>query len=86
MPDQKQNEQIQVKVTDEVLKGTYSNMVNIGHTAEEFVLDFMNILQPASILASRIIMSPSHYKRVINAMQDNLKKYEKKSGKIFVIP
>lgn len=74
--------QVQVKVSDEMLKGIYANMVQVGHSSEEFVIDFMNIFPPSGILNARIIVSPSHYKRVVSAMQDNLKKYEKEFGTI----
>ena len=56
---QEQNQQqMQVKVTDEVLKGVYANMVQVGHAAEEFVLDFMNLFPPAGIVTARVILSP----------------------------
>src|ERR1051326_5350208 len=74
--------QIQVKVGDEVLKGTYANMVQVSHGQEEFVLDFMNIFPPQGIIASRVIVSPGHMKRLISAMQENLKRFEDKFGKV----
>jgi hypothetical protein len=77
---QNENKGIQIKVTDEVLAGKYSNMAQISHNREEFVLDFMTILPPAGTLNSRIIMSPGHYKRMIKAMQENLRKYEENFG------
>ena len=43
-----QPQQIQVKVTDEVLRGIYSNMMQVGHTSEEFVLEDAAIYQPAA--------------------------------------
>ncbi len=73
---------VQIKATDEMLKGTYANMVQVGHSSEEFVLDFMNLLPPAGQLVSRVIVSPTHYKRLINAMQENLKRYENEYGTI----
>lgn len=75
-------QQIQVKVTDEMLKGVYANQAMIGHTSEEFVLDFINVFPPAGTLASRVIMSPSHFKRLLGAMQQNLKQYEDEYGTI----
>jgi Protein of unknown function (DUF3467) len=81
--EQQQNQQqIQVKAEDKTLKGNYANMVQVGHSGEEFVLDFMNILPPAGQLVSRVIVSPSHFKRLTAAMQDNLKKYEDQFGTI----
>ena len=75
-------QQVQVKVTDEVLKGIYANMVQVGHTSEEFVFDFMNVFPPAGIMSARVIVSPSHFKRLLSAMQDNLNRYEKEYGTI----
>ena len=77
-----QGGQVQVKVTDEVLKGVYANMVQVGHTGEEFVLDFMNVLPPAGSVVSRVIVSPSHFKRLVGALQENLNTYEKQFGTI----
>ena len=74
--------QIQVKASDEILKGQYANMVQVGHSGEEFVLDFMNLLPPTGQLVARVIVSPSHYKRLAAAMQDNLKRYEEQFGTI----
>jgi hypothetical protein len=74
--------QLQVKVTDDILKGVYANMVQVGHTAEEFILDFMNLFPPAGIITSRVIVSPGHMKRILSAMAENLKNYEKQYGLI----
>ncbi len=74
--------QIQVKVSDEVLKGVYANMVQVSHGQEEFVLDFMNVFPPQGIIASRVIVSPGHMKRLIAAMQENIKRYEGQFGQI----
>ena len=77
-----QQKQLQIKATDEVLKGVYANMAQIGHTPEEFVLDFMNLFPPAGTLNARVIISPSHAKRIAVALADNIKKYEEKFGEI----
>src|SRR5581483_3921743 len=77
-----QNQQIQIKAGDEVLKGVYSNMAQIAHTGEEFAIDFMNILPPGGSLVSRVIVSPSHAKRLAAALNENIKRYEEKFGTI----
>lgn len=82
MTEQKPQNQIQIKAADEKLKGEYANMMQVLHTPEEFVLDFMNVFPPTGTLNSRIIVSPGHFKRMVAAMQDNLKKYEEKLGSI----
>ena len=75
-------QQIQIKASDEKLKGEYSNMAQILHTKEEFVLDFLNVFPPTGTLNGRIIVSPGHFKRMVKAMQENLEKYETQFGKI----
>ena len=90
MPEQKQPQQdqqgqqrqVQIKASDEDLKGKYSNTAQVLHTKEEFVMDFLSVFPPTGTLNSRIIMSPGHYKRFAKALSENLKKYEDKFGKI----
>ncbi len=81
-PPTPENQQIQIKASDDKLKGEYANMMQVLHTPEEFVLDFMNVFPPTGTLNARIVVSPGHYKRMLAAMQDNLKKYEAQFGNI----
>ena len=74
--------QIQIKATDEKLAGQYANMMQAMHTKEEFVLDFISFFPPAGTLNSRVILSPAHCKRILKALEDNLKKYETAFGTI----
>jgi hypothetical protein len=78
--EQNQPKQLQIKVSGEDLKGRYSNLMQISHSKEEFVLDFLSAFMPAGALVSRIIVSPGHLKRMANALQANLKKYEDQFG------
>lgn len=80
MPEQPQ--QIKIKAKDEELKGAYSNLMQVLHTKEEFVLDFFLVSPPEGILSSRVIVSPGHLKRMVKALEENLSKYEEKFGKI----
>ncbi len=75
-------QKIQIKASDDVLKGSYANAMSVSHTKEEFILDFLSLFPPQGIINSRVIMSPGHLKRVVAALADNLKKYEDKFGKI----
>lgn len=75
-------QQIKIKTKDEDLKGTYSNMMQVLHTKEEFILNFFLVSPPEGILASRVIMSPSHAKRMVKALQENIKNYEEKFGEV----
>ena len=77
---------IQIKLTDDILGGVYSNHMQVTHTREEFVLDFMSIFPPAGKVNARVIISPGHMKRIILALQDNLRKYEAQFGPIHEAP
>lgn len=75
-------QQIQIKASDEKLKGEYANTMQVMHTKEEFVIDFLNVFPPSGTLNARIIVSPGHFKRILLAMQENLKKYESGFGEV----
>lgn len=82
MSAQQQPNQVQIKATDEKLKGEYANVMQVLHTKEEFVLDFLNVFPPTGTLNARVIVSPGHFKRMLAAMQDNLGKYESQFGNV----
>jgi len=82
MENQSTPQQLQIKVLDSDLKGVYSNLMQIVHTKEEFVFDFFFNAPPQGILASRVILSPAHAKRMALALTENIKKYEEKFGQI----
>ncbi len=78
MPEQVQ---IQLRITDETLKGHYANMVNVTRTSpEEFVLDFSMIVPPLGELVSRVVLSPGHLKKLTELLSDQVKKHEQESG------
>jgi hypothetical protein len=79
---EQQQQQIQIKADEKTLKGVYSNIVQISHMKEEFVLDFFMVAAQNGTLNSRIILNPSHVKRLATALADNIKKYEEQFGKI----
>ena len=73
---------VHVKVSDDKIGGAYSNHMVVAHTREEFFLDFMLMLPNMGTLVSRVLMSPSHMKRMLRALADNVKRYEDKYGAI----
>lgn len=77
-----QTQQIQIK--DNFVGGEYANGMQVAHTKEEFLITFLNIIPPSGRVAAKIISSPGHVKRMIIALQDNLKKYEEKFGAVEV--
>jgi len=83
-PQQPNQQQIQIKITDEILKGAYANAMSVAHTKDEFILDFLTVIphQRAGTVSARVVTSPGHLKRIIAALQENLKKYEGSFGKV----
>ncbi len=76
--------QIQIEIDEATAQGTYSNLALITHSESEMIMDFI-FLQPQvpkAKVRSRIITSPAHAKKLLLALEDNLKKYEARFGKI----
>ena len=73
---------INVQTPEGSLGGKYANMMQVTHTPEEFVLDFMSAFPPAGELVSRLIVSPRHMKRIVRALQNNIAQYEQVHGLI----
>lgn len=81
-----QPQELNVKITDEELKGRYSNLLRVTHTRDEFILDFINLVPPQGIVSARIVTSPGHLKRIIRALSSNLAHYEQTHGVIDEAP
>lgn len=79
-------QQLQIKADDNILRGQYSNAMQLTHTQTEIVFDFFNLLPPQGQLVSRVITSPAHAKQILAALEDNLKKFEQKFGPIAAAP
>ena len=76
--------QLNIEISEEVSEGSYANLAIITHSHAEFVVDFVNVMPgtPKSKVKSRIIMTPTHAKRFMKAMIDNVKKFEGVNGNI----
>ncbi|MGQ8336502.1 DUF3467 domain-containing protein [Sunxiuqinia sp. A32] len=83
MEDNKKN-QLNIELSEEVAQGIYSNLAIITHSSSEFVLDFVRIMPgiPKANVKSRVILTPEHAKRLLLALEDNVKKFEKMHGPI----
>lgn len=84
MSDSTQNNQISIELDEKTADGTYSNLVVINHSNTEFVLDFVNIMPgvPKAKVKSRIILTPQHAQRLLNALADNIQRFESINGTI----
>jgi len=85
MDNQKeQPNQLNIEISEEISEGVYANLVIITHSHAEFIVDFVNVMPgtPKSKVKSRIILTPTHAKRFMKAMIDNVKKFESSNGVI----
>lgn len=75
---------VSVEIGEKESEGIYSNFVLIAHSASEFIIDFARILPglPKAKVFSRIVMTPQHAKLLLQALDENIKKFEDRFGKI----
>ncbi len=84
MSEQPAQPQLQIKADEKEMLGQYANLVLIHHTAEEFTMNFIYVFPnvPQGKLASSIIVSPGHAKRLMQALGENIARYESQFGRI----
>ncbi len=71
-----------LKADDQVLRGIYANALQISHTKDEVIFDFLSVLPPQGQLVSRVITSPAHAKQILQALKQNLEQYENQHGRL----
>jgi hypothetical protein len=74
--------QLTIKISEEMQRGVYANRVVIGHTRDEFVFDFIAELPPGPTVVARIITAPAHAVALLDALTENIGRYEKDHGAI----
>jgi len=84
MEGKKNPNQLNIEITDDVVEGVYSNLALINHSPSEFILDFIRMMpnMPKARVKSRVILTPEHAKRLLQALHDNVAKYEANFGEI----
>ncbi len=83
-PENENQNAININLSEEVAEGEYSNLAIITHSNAEFIIDFVKIMPgiPKGNVKSRIILTPLHAKRLLNALKDNVQKFESVHGHI----
>ena len=77
-------QQLSVELPQEIADGVYANLALITHSPAEFVIDFSRIMPgiPKAKVHSRIIMAPTHAKALLDALKENIRRYESQFGEI----
>jgi len=79
-----EEKKIDIALSDEIAEGIYSNLAIITHSHSEFIVDFVSLMPgvPKGNVKSRIILTPQHAKRLLMALDDNIKRFESMHGTI----
>ena len=79
-------QQLQIELGEKEAEGIYSNLAIITHSPAEFIIDFTRVTPgvPRARVLSRIIMTPQHMKLLMNAMRENMERYESQFGEVRV--
>jgi hypothetical protein len=75
---------LEIQIDDDVAQGIYANLALVNHTETEFTIDAMYLQpqQPKAKVRARLISSPQHTKRLLKALEDNIRRYEERFGHI----
>lgn len=73
---------LRIKTEDEVAKGRFANLAQVGSTHDSFVLDFAFVQGRAGWLLSRLVLSPGHAKRFHRVLGEAIARYEQRYGSI----
>jgi len=79
-----QQQKINIKIPEDKVDGTYANFVVITHSHAEFILDFTRVVPGTdkANVQSRVIMAPQNAKALLQALQNNIQRYEQQHGEI----
>ncbi len=75
---------IDIELSEEIAEGIYSNLAVITHSNAEFILDYVRLMPgvPKGKVKARIVMTPQHAKRLLMALNDNIRRFEENFGEI----
>ena len=84
MNQENTDNQINIELTEDVAEGVYSNLAIITHSNAEFVIDFVRMMPgvPKAKVKSRVVITPQHAKRLLQALKENINKFEAAHGQI----
>ncbi len=85
-PQNQSSMQINIELPPD-LEAIYTNFAVISHTPSEVIVDFVRLLpgNPHARVQTRVLMTPMNAKLLLNALAENLERFESQFGPI-VIP
>jgi hypothetical protein len=87
-PPAPQQVQVQIEIDPVTANGVFVNFAMVNHTDSEFTLDllYLHPEAPKASVRARAILTPRHMKRLVQAMQENLGRYESLFGTVDASP
>lgn len=76
--------QLKIALPKDDPSAAYANTVMISHTNNEVIFDFIQVMpnDTHGRIQKRIVMTPVHAKLFLNALGDNIQRFENKNGEI----
>ena len=83
-PVQDEQTKLEVKIDDDVAQGMYINLALVHHNENDFTIDLMYVPPHGrgATVRARAISSPKHTKRLVLALQEQVRRYEERFGTI----
>lgn len=78
--------QLRIKMDDDLAKGRFANLAQVGSSHDSFVLDFAFVQGNAGWLLSRLVLSPAHAKRFHRVLGEAIARHEERYGPIEAAP
>jgi DNA gyrase inhibitor GyrI len=72
----------EIQIADNIPGAEYANAMQVNHSKDEFQIMFLSIMGMSGRVTGKVMTNPGHFKRMVNAMNENLKKYEDQFGEI----
>ncbi|MBA2580852.1 MAG: DUF3467 domain-containing protein [Thermoleophilaceae bacterium] len=86
MPDEGAERRFNIHTSPEAMAGVYANFANVSHSEYEFTITFARVdhevedEEVPGVVVSRVSLSPRFMRELIEAMEDNLGKWETREG------
>ena len=86
MPDGGPERQFNIHTSPEAMAGVYANFANVSHSEYEFTITFARVdheveeEEVPGVVVSRVSLSPRFMRELIEAMEDNLGKWQTREG------
>ena len=75
---------IEIRIDEDVAQGMYINLALVHHNENDFTMDLMYVPPHGrrATVRARAISSPKHTKRLLLALQEQVRRYEERFGPI----